>query len=137
MSESILGFAFPFRIDSTGSVALQSGDDYLHAAFVFQHGAKPDDYLKAHLLAMVAVARGQPAALWIGSATLDRYLQSIGQPQVLGTQFKVSQDGKASQDPYARDLLSDSLRQALRVPTPADQEEQRRKYEREATAAKP
>lgn len=117
--------------------ALLSGDDFLHAAFVFQHGGKPDDYLKAHLLAMVAVARGQPAALWIGSATLDRYLQSIGQPQILGTQFKVSQDGKASQDPYARELLPDSLRQALRVPTLAEQEEQRRKYEGGATTATP
>jgi hypothetical protein len=117
--------------------ALQSGDDFLHAAFVFQHGGKPDDYLKAHLLAMVAVARGKPAATWIASATLDRYLRSIGQPQVLGTQFKVSQDGKATQDPYARTLLSDPLRQALRVPTLAEQEEQRRQYERDAAPAKP
>ncbi|MEO8374838.1 MAG: hypothetical protein ABI471_06410 [Sphingomonas bacterium] len=117
--------------------ALRSGADFLHAAFVFQHGGKPDDYLEAHLLAMIAVARGKPAALWIGAATLDRYLQSIGQPQVLGTQFTVRQDGKASQDPYARELLPDSLRQALRVPTLADQEQQRREYERRAASAKP
>jgi hypothetical protein len=117
--------------------SLQSGDDFLHAAFVFQHGGKPEDYLKAHLLAMIAVARGKPAALWIGSATLDRYLRSIGQPQVLGTQYRVGKDGKATQDPYAQELLSDSLRQALRVPTLAEQEEQRRQYEREAAAAKP
>lgn len=116
---------------------LRSGDDFLHAAFVFQHGGKPDDYLKAHLLAMIAVARGKPEANWIAAATLDRYLQSIGQPQVLGTQFKVSKDGKASQEPYARALLSDPLRQALRVPTLAEQEQQRRGYEREVAPAKP
>jgi len=117
--------------------ALQSGDDFLHAAFVFQHGSKPEDYLKAHLLAMIAVARGKSSALWIGSATLDRYLGSIGQPQVLGTQYRVGKDGKATQDPYARALLSDSLRQALRVPTLAEQEQRRQEYERDAATARP
>jgi len=116
--------------------SLKSGDDFLHAAFVFQHGDKSEDYLKAHLLAMIAVARGKPAAIWIASATLDRYLQNIGQPQVLGTQYRTV-DGKTTQDPYARTLLSDSLRQALRVPTLAEQEEQRRDYEREAATARP
>jgi hypothetical protein len=33
--------------------ALQSGEDYYHAAFVFQHGSTPNDFLKAHILAMV------------------------------------------------------------------------------------
>jgi len=60
---------------------LASGDDYYHAAFVFQHGAQPNDYLLAHALAMVAVARGRRDATWIAAATLDRYLQRIGQQQ--------------------------------------------------------
>lgn len=66
---------------------LQSGNDYFHAAFIFQHGDGPNDYLLAHILAMIAVARGKPSAIWIASATLDRYLMSIGKPQVLGTQY--------------------------------------------------
>jgi len=57
---------------------LQSGDDFYHAAFVFQHGREPGDYLKAHALALVAAARGKSDATWIAAATLDRYLQSIG-----------------------------------------------------------
>lgn len=107
---------------------LQSGDDFFHAAFVFQHGDKPDDFLKAHLLTMVATARGRSDAVWIASATLDRYLQNIKQPQVLGTQFAI-RDGKADQEPFNRDLISDALRRALKVPTLADQVAQGKGFE--------
>jgi hypothetical protein len=67
--------------------ALQSGADFHDAAFIFQHGDTPDDYLLAHVLAMAAVAKGDGRGRWIAAATLDRYLQSIGQPQVFGTQY--------------------------------------------------
>jgi len=109
--------------------SLQSGDDFYHAAFVFQHGAAPEDYLKAHVLATIAVGRGKRAALWIAAASLDRYLQSIGQPQVLGTQFRSDGQGATTQDPYTRSLLSDALRGAMHVPTLAEQEQQRRRME--------
>lgn len=113
--------------------ALHSGADFLHAAFIFQHGAGPDDYLKAHILATVAVARGNRAAVWIAAATLDRYLQRIGQPQVLGTQFMIS-NGKATQSPYNPTLLSDAVRQMLNVPPLDEQEAQRKRYEDAASA---
>jgi hypothetical protein len=35
---------------------LLTGKDYEHAAGIFQHGAQPDDFLLAHLLAVTAVA---------------------------------------------------------------------------------
>ena len=38
---------------------LDSADDFYHAAYVFQHGDDPEDFLKAHALAIVAVARGR------------------------------------------------------------------------------
>lgn len=66
---------------------LQTGEDFHDAAFIFQHGDKPEDYLLAHVLAMVAVSKGDPRGRWIAAATLDRYLQAMGQPQVFGTQF--------------------------------------------------
>lgn len=116
------------------SGALQSGDDFYHAAFLFQHGDGPNDYLKAHLLAMIAAARGKPQAVWIASATLDRYLQSIGKPQVLGTQYMIPRDGPVTQEPYDRTLASDALRQALRVPVLADQEQRRQALADEAAA---
>ena len=110
------------------SGALQSGDDFYHAAFVFQHGSVADDYLKGHLLAMIAAARGKPGAVWIASTTLDRYLQAIGRPQVLGTQFRIPKGAPATQEPYDRDLVSDAMRKALRVPTMSEQEQHRQKY---------
>jgi hypothetical protein len=114
---------------------LKTGDDFYDAAFVFQHGDAASDYMKAHLLAMVAIARGQPDAPWIAAATLDRYLQEIGKPQALGTQFSGSEDGKFTQEPYDRTLASDAMRRALQVPPLAEQEAQRREYEAEAANA--
>ncbi|QXT35053.1 hypothetical protein KV697_14930 [Sphingomonas sanguinis] len=135
---AVVGAADKARLARTqqllDSGALQSGDDFYHAAFLFQHGSRPEDYLKAHLLAMIAAARGKPGAVWIASATLDRYLQSIGKPQVLGTQFMVPDEGKTTQEPYDRTLISDALRKALRVPSLAEQEKQRQRYDDEAAA---
>ena len=113
------------------SGALRSGDDFYHAAFVFQHGSEPADYLKAHALAVIAAARGKPSATWIAAATLDRYLQSIGQPQVYGTQFSTV-GKKTSQGSFDRDLLSDAIRRATRVPPLTEQETQRLEFEKRA-----
>jgi hypothetical protein len=109
------------------SGVLESGDDFYHAAFIYQHGRTSEDYLKAHLLATIAVARGRAGAVWIASATLDRYLQAIGKPQVLGTQYMRSDSAPATQEPYDRSLLPDAMRKALHVPPLAQQEEQRRR----------
>lgn len=107
---------------------LRSGQDFHHAAFVFQHGDEAPDYLKAHALAVVAVARGESRAVWIAAATLDRYLQKIGQPQIYGTQFGKRGD-RWTQEPYERDVLPDALRQASRVPDIAAQQKQLENYE--------
>lgn len=114
---------------------LRSGADFYHAAFVFQHGSTPDDFLLAHTLAVIAAARGRPDATWIASATLDRYLQSIGRKQVFRTQYQTLKGQAASQEPYDRTLVSDALREALGVPPLAAQEERRKAYG--ASPAKP
>jgi hypothetical protein len=64
-----------------------TGQDFHDAAFIFQHGQTTDDYLLAHILATEAVVLGYTNAKWIAAATLDRYLQMIGQKQVFGTQY--------------------------------------------------
>ena len=107
---------------------LRSGDDFYHAAFVFQHGDGPDDFLMAHVLATVAIARGRRDATWIAAATLDRYLQRIGRKQIFGTQF-ITRDGKTTQEPYDRALVSDALRRAMSVPPQAEQEKRRAEIE--------
>ena len=79
---------------------LHSSEDFREAAFIFQHGDTSDDYLLAHTLAMVAVAKGDAGALWIGTATLDRYLHSIQRPQIYGTQFVTPDNKPVTQEPY-------------------------------------
>ena len=51
---------------------LVTGEDFECAAFVFQHGVRPEDYLMAHILAMTALVRGNAKARWISAATLDQ-----------------------------------------------------------------
>ena len=106
-----------------GQNQLHTSEDFRAAAFVFQHGDTPDDYLFAHTLAMIAVAKGDNGAVWIASATLDRYLQSIHRPQIYGTQY-VGNRGKMTQGAFNSDFISDSLRAELGVPSLADQQEQ-------------
>jgi hypothetical protein len=104
--------------------SLHSGKDFEEAAFVFQHGDTPDDILLAHTLSLAAIAKGDSEAIWISAATLDRYLMRTGQKQIYGTQF-VNPDQKGwSQEPYDRSLISDALRNALRVPSQAQQQTQ-------------
>jgi hypothetical protein len=103
---------------------LRTGEDYTRAAFVFQHGATPDDILFAHTLAMVAAAKGDEEALWIASATLDRYLHSTGKRQIFGTQIKEKADHTATLEPYNRELVDDVIRRELGVQPIAVQEEQ-------------
>jgi hypothetical protein len=114
--------------------ALMTGEDFRKAAFVFQHGNTPDDYLMAHSLASIAVARGDASATWIMTATLDRYLQSIGKPQIYGTQFKATAD--ATQEPFDRALISDAMRRELAVPSLAAQVEQQRDFAKQFHSAK-
>lgn len=109
--------------------ALRMGRDYEEAAFVFQHGDQPGDYLLAHSLAMVAVSKGEPTAIWIAAATLDRYLQSIGRKQIFGTQYSSDAQHHWTQEPYDRGLISDALRKQLSVPSQALQAEQVKAYQ--------
>jgi hypothetical protein len=60
--------------------ALHTGEDFTWAAFLFQHGDTAHDYLLAHTLAVIVIKKGREDALWIATATLDRYLQSVQQP---------------------------------------------------------
>jgi hypothetical protein len=109
--------------------ALHTGKDYEQAAFVFQHGDVPQDYLLAHTLAMVAVSKGDATAIWIAAATLDRYLEKIKQKQIFGTQFSSGPQNFWTQEPYDRELVSDSLRRQLAVPSQATQAEQLKAYQ--------
>ncbi|PYU24738.1 MAG: hypothetical protein DMG30_07860 [Acidobacteria bacterium] len=75
------------------------------------------DYLLAHVLASVAVAKGDSKSLWISAASLDRYLQLIGQTQVFGTQYQSKDDKPYTQEAYNRTLIPDALRLVFCVPS--------------------
>jgi hypothetical protein len=89
---------------------VRTATDYFHAALVFQHGAEPEDYLLAHILAVNSVILGDRDARWLAAATLDRYLNRTGKPQVFGTQFGPTKDAPLDQLPINAALLSDSTR---------------------------
>jgi hypothetical protein len=114
--------------------ALRAGEDFRLAALVFQHGSEPDDYLLAHTFALVALAKGDRSAAWIASASLDRYLRSVGKPQIFGTGF--SPDGR-SQEPFDRTLIPDALRRELGVPPVAEQQEQMQRLLRQMNPGTP
>lgn len=105
--------------------------DYLHAALVLQHSQSSADYLVAHTLAVLCAADHDTTCLWLSAATLDRYLQSINQPQIYGTQYLHFEHPPVTQQPYATDLISDSIRSKLGVPTLKEQEEQLRAYQQQ------
>ena len=109
---------------------VKTAQDFHDAAFIFQHGHLPEDYLLAHILAIEAIVKGDASSKWIAAATLDRYLQTIGQKQVFGTQYlnkgysyllqhrddpnatnspEAEQKGE-TQEPYDRTLVPDALR---------------------------
>lgn len=108
---------------------LHTGEDFTRAAFVFQHGVTSHDFLLAHTLALVALKKGDESAVWIATATLDRYLQSVQQPQIYGTQFVMPKNQPTTQGAYNRTLVPDALRRELGVPAQSEQEEQRKQYD--------
>ncbi|WP_436356490.1 hypothetical protein [Brevundimonas sp. CEF1] len=115
--------------------ALQTGEDYRAAAFIFQHGSTPDDYLLAHSLAVTGAAKGSSGAAWIAAATLDRYLQSIDRKQIYGTQTRMVSGGEPTLEPYDRDLLPDALRTAVNVPTLPEQDARLEQFKAARSAA--
>jgi hypothetical protein len=101
--------------------ALKSGLDFYRAAFIFQHGQRPEDYLKAHHLAVIAVSKGYDAR-WISAATLDRYLLATGKNQIYGTQFRSNERDEDVREPVDLGIVSDAERTELKVPALADEE---------------
>jgi hypothetical protein len=102
---------------------VRTGTDYYHAAMIFQHGQNPDEYLMAHVLAMDAVALGSKEARWLSAATLDRYLLSIWQPQIFGTQFSGGYETvPMTHDKMNSAIVSDAMRGATCV-VPSSQQD--------------
>ena len=100
---------------------VRSGGDYWRAGFIFQHGDRPDDFLLAHTLATAALSLGEQDGAWLAAASLDRYLAATDRPQIYGTQFIAIPGQPTTQTALDRDLLTDAIRKATRVPPLAEQ----------------
>ena len=48
--------------------------------------------------------------MWLSAATLDRYLHSIKQSQIFGTQFGSLNNSSDDQGLYDQEMISDALR---------------------------
>lgn len=95
---------------------LHTGADFYKAAFIFQHGVQPGDFLLAHTLAMLAMGKGADKAGWIAAASLDRYLLSVQQPQIFATQFRRVPVGPPALSPVDSGVIPDILRPMLGLP---------------------
>jgi|SRR4051812_28457531 len=66
----------------------REGDDYYHAAIIFQRSETPEDLAKAHEFCLKALALDpeHPTVRWLAATTQDRFLMKSGKPQLYGTQ---------------------------------------------------
>jgi hypothetical protein len=71
----------------------------------------------------VAGFNGRREARSLSAKALDRFLQRIGRPQVLGTQAQRTENDPWTQEPYDRSL-PDTVRQEYGVPPLAEQARQ-------------
>src|SRR6266516_7138612 len=115
------------------SEALQAGEDYFHAAMVFQHGETLDDFWPAHELAKRGAELGHPNCRWLAAAAYDRWLANQGKPQKYGTQYISGDD-----EPYrlwdVDPTTTDEERAAWNVPPLAEALRQAEELSREKEA---
>lgn len=102
------------------SNALLHGDDFFHAAMILQHGGSPENYKLANELSLKAAELNpsNQTAKWLACAAEDRYLQSIGKPQIWGTQYqKQSKDAPWTLEPFDKTAKTDKERIEMGVRT--------------------
>ncbi len=67
---------------------LKTSNDVYNAALIFQHGRDSTDYLKALNFIKKSIELDSTRNKWLFAAITDRYLLSIGKPQIYGTQYQ-------------------------------------------------
>ncbi|MDX1837280.1 hypothetical protein [Legionella taurinensis] len=70
-----------------GAGCLKTSHDYLAASLIYQHGDVSDHYYQAYLWAKRAIDSGETGAKSMIAPTIDRYLVSINQKQLFGSQL--------------------------------------------------
>ena len=119
------------------SGSLRSGADYYHAAMILQHAPEANDYLLAHDLCVIAVAKGEERAKWLAAASLDRFLVAIGRQQRFGTQFTSKRAFHPPQLAPVDPDVPDQLRRELNVPSLEEAKLKEAELAREFEARRP
>lgn len=101
-----------------------TGKDYARAAMVYQHGKDSTDFGKAVKFMKIAIEKDSTISKWLYAAATDRYLLSIGKPQIYGTQYGKIGDGPWKLDPIDTTKITDAERIKLGVRTLDQQREQ-------------
>ena len=94
-----------------------TSDDFFHAAIIFQHGPDSTWYQRSNVLCQRALELNpdNEDASWLYAASMDRYLQSVGKPQIYGTQ-KWLRDGVWTLEPFDTSAVTDDERIDHHVP---------------------
>jgi hypothetical protein len=74
-------------MEMVAAEALNTAEDYYHAAWIMNHGDTPQDARNAHRLALRSSELGYRPARWLAAATYDRWQMYQGKPQKYGTNY--------------------------------------------------
>lgn len=102
---------------------VRTSKDYQNAAMVFQHGGDSSAYAMAVKLMEKSIELDSTANKWLLAAATDRYLLSIGKPQIYGTQYQKRGDGPWKLGEIDTTQVTDAERIEFGVETLAQQSE--------------
>jgi len=95
------------------SGALKAADDFERAASILCHGPDSSDHQLARELALKALKLDPKnvGAKVVAAVAKDRYLLSIGKPQMYGTQFDYVRGNEILREPYDLKAITDQERE--------------------------
>lgn len=96
---------------------VNTGKDFAKAAMIFQHGDDSTSYAKAIELIKKAIEIDTTINNWLFAAATDRYLLSIGKPQIYGTQYYKEEGSYWILENYDSLKISDKERKKYGVRT--------------------
>ena len=98
---------------------VSTSEDFLHAAYIFQHGSTVEDFRLALSLAWIAamIDPKNEEAKWLTASAWDRLLKEEGQPQWYGTQIEKFGNSPWQIYKLQEGAVSDEQRIQMSVPT--------------------
>lgn len=103
---------------------IKTADDMFYTALIFQHGGSSEAYKIAMELTRKAMEMGHESAKKLFPRTEDRYLLSMGKPQIWGTQFRKNENGRWQLiEPFDRNTVSEEKRKEFGVDPEKDLKE--------------